>query len=128
MGKIFEVQKPFCTNSLSVAEDPSGKKRLILDVSCLNTFLWKEKIKFDDWKVFEEFIDTESEAFLFKFDLKSGYHHIDIHKDYQKFLGFSWVNGKGQKKYYLYSVLPFALSSGPLIFTKIVRGAGGDME
>ena len=120
-GKIFEVQKPFATNPLSVAEDPSGKKRLILDVSFLNQYLWKEKIKFDDWKVFEDFIDSDSEAYLFKFDLKSGYHHVDIHRDHQKFLGFSWSFKNEPKRYFLYSVLPFGLSSGPLIFTKIVR-------
>ena len=119
-GKIYEVRKPFATNPLSVSEDPSGKKRLILDVSYLKQFLWKEKIKFDDWKVFEDFIDSDAEAYLFKFDLKSGYHHVHIHKDYQKFVGFSWNFG-GQKRYFLYSVLPFGLSSGPLIFTKIVR-------
>ena len=119
-GKIYKVRKPFATNPLSVSEDPSGKKRLILDVSFLNQFLWKEKIKFDDWKVFEDFIDSDAEAYLFKFDLKSGYHHVHIHKDYQKFVGFSWNFG-GQKRYFLYSVLPFGLSSGPPIFTKIVR-------
>ena len=106
---------------MSVAEDPSGKKRLILDVRFLNQYLWKEKINFDDWKVLEDFIDSDSRAYLFKFDSKSGYHHIDIHRDHQKFLGFSWSFGNGPKRYFLYSVLPFGLSSGPLIFTKIVR-------
>uniref|UniRef100_A0A7M5XH70 Reverse transcriptase domain-containing protein n=1 Tax=Clytia hemisphaerica TaxID=252671 RepID=A0A7M5XH70_9CNID len=102
-------------------QSPSVKKRLILDISFLNQFLWKEKIKFDNWKVFEDFIDSDAEACLFKFDLKSGYHHVDIHCDHQKYLGFSWNFGKGPKRYFLYSVLPFGLSSGPLIFTKIVR-------
>ena len=26
----------------------------------------------------------------FSFDLKSGYHHVDIHEDSQNILGFSW--------------------------------------
>ena len=95
---------------------------MILDVSFLNQFLWKEKIKFDDWKVLEDFIDSDAEAYLFKFDLKSGYHHIDIHKDHHlKFLGFSWSFENEPKRYFLHAVLPFGLSSGPLIFTKIVK-------
>ena len=32
--------------------------------------------------------------FMFKFDLKSGYHRIDILQEHQTFLAFSWpVNG-----------------------------------
>ena len=27
---------------------------------------------------------------MISFDLKSGYHHIDIHPNHQTFLGFAW--------------------------------------
>ena len=30
----------------------------------------------------------EIHEYLFKFDLKSGYHHVDIHPNYYQFLGF----------------------------------------
>ena len=50
------------------------------------------------------------------FDLRSGYHHIDIHPDSQTFLGFCW---KG--KYYKFTVLPFGLSSACFVFTKVMR-------
>ena len=40
--------------------------------------------------------------FLFKFDLKSGYHHVEIFKPHWKYLGFSW--GKGEKKPFMYSL------------------------
>ena len=26
--------------------------------------------------------------YMFKFDLKAGYHHVDIHPEYHKYLGF----------------------------------------
>ena len=58
---------------------------------------------------------------MFKFDLKSGYHHIEIHKDCQKYLCFSWKFADGTTKYFQFAVLPFGLSSAPYIFTKIVR-------
>ena len=118
---VREVNKPEFTSPLSVAYNSKGKKRLILDLSYLNHFIWKEKIKFDDLRIFENFIDSDSKAFLFKFDLKSGYFHVDIHKDFQKYLGFSWIFKDGRKKYFQYTVLPFGLTSAPFIFTKIVR-------
>jgi hypothetical protein len=59
-------------------------------------------------------------GFMFKFDLKSGYHHVDIHPSHRKFLGFSWfLNGK--VSYFRFACLPFGLSSAPYIFTKVVR-------
>ena len=61
-GHIYEVKNPFTISPLSVSEDPSGKKRLILDLTYINKFLWKEKIKFDDWKSFENYVDEGKEG------------------------------------------------------------------
>ena len=58
----------------------------------------------------------EKDCFCIKFDLKSGYHNIDISEEFQTYLGFSW-----NQKYYRYTVLPFGLSSAPFIFTKCLR-------
>ena len=52
---------------------------------------------------------------MFKFDLKSAYHHIDILDDHQTFLGFSWVVN-GVRKFFAFTVLPFGLSSVPYMF------------
>ena len=54
--------------------------------------------------------------FLFSFDLKSGYHHVDIAKEHWKYLGFSWGSC-----YYVFTVLPFGLASACYICTKLVR-------
>ena len=53
---------------------------------------------------------------MFTFDLKSGYHHIDIHPDYQTYLGFAW-----EGKFYVFTVLPFGLSTACYVFTKVLR-------
>ena len=58
----------------------------------------------------------EKGDYLFSFDLKAGYHHIDIAEEHHKYLGFSWQN-----RYYVFTVLPFGLSTACYIFTKIVR-------
>ena len=52
--------------------------------------VYKDEIKFEDWKYFESYLEGK-EGYLFKFDLKNGYHHSDIFEARQKFLGFSWV-------------------------------------
>ena len=62
----------------------------------------------------------EKGASLFKFDITQGYHHIDIFEDQQQYLGFSW-KFDGTERYFVFTVLPFGLSSGQFIFTKIMR-------
>ena len=57
---------------------------------------------------------------MFSFDLKSGYHHIDIYPEYCKYLSFAWEFGSGSR-YFSFQVLPFGLNSAPLIFTKCLR-------
>ena len=56
--------------------------------------MYTHKVKFDEWKCFQNFLNAGSK-FMFKFDLKSGYHHIDINETFQTYLGFSWkIDGK----------------------------------
>ena len=57
---------------------------------------------------------------MYKFDIKQGYHHIDINSEYEKYLGFAWEI-KGILKYYVFTVLPFGLTAAPYVFTKTMR-------
>lgn len=92
--------------------------RLILDLRHVNNHTWKEKFKFEDIR--NACIYLSSDHHMFKFDLKSGYHHIDILQGHQAYLGLSWVVN-GVRKFFVFTVLPFGLSSAPYIFTKVVR-------
>ena len=58
---------------------------------------------------------------MFSFDLKSGYHHVDIYPGHRKFLSFSWRFSDGAVRYFQFSVLPFGLSSAPYVFTKLLK-------
>jgi len=80
--------------------------------------LFKERISFDDWNEFKNFISEN--GYAYKFDLKKGYHHVEILKEHQTFLGLSWESGK-VKCYFIFTVLPFGLSPAPMIFTKLLR-------
>ena len=64
-------------NTHSVSINSSGKKCLTLDLRYISTHVYKYKIKFEDWKCFEHYLESKEE-YLFKFYLKNGYHHIDI--------------------------------------------------
>ena len=109
---------PSVVNPLTVSVNDKGKKRLVLDLRHVNPHVWKEKIKFEDWKIVLEYVKQGD--CVFGFDLKSGYHHIDIHPNFQQFLGFQW-NYNGKTQYFMFTVLPFGLSSAGHIFTKLIR-------
>ena len=84
----------------------------------MNHYIYKDRIKFDDWKIMEQFVHKGD--FFFKFDIKPGYHHVDIWEEHQKYLGFSW-NLWGHDRYFLFTVLPFGITSCPFIFTNVMR-------
>ena len=120
-GRVIEVVvPPLVVNPLSVSIQATGKKRLILDLRYVNKCLRKMRVKYEDWKVALSYFMTE--AFMFSFDLKSGYHHIEIFEGHQTYLCFSWRHGSSNfTKFYVFTVLPFGLSSAPHIFTKTLK-------
>ena len=63
---------------------------------------------------------SPSNLWTYSFDIKSGYHHVGIYPSHQRFLDFSLVFN-GVRKYFKFVILPFGLSTGPYIFTKVMR-------
>ena len=120
-GRVIQVvDAPFVVNPLSVSVQPSGKKRLMLDLRHVNKCLKKYRFKYEDWRVALSYF--EKDAHMFSFDLKSGYHHIEIASEHQTFLGISWKLHQAEGfQYFVFSVLPFGLSTAPYIFTKCIR-------
>ena len=111
-------QKPIVCSPLSVVSNSAGKLRLVLNLKYLNQFMHTVKFKYEDLRTAA--LLFEKEEYLFKFDLKSGYHHLDIHPDQTRFLGFQWR--KTEKPcYYVFAVLPFGLCTAPYVFTKLMR-------
>lgn len=120
LGCINEVYyPPDIINPLSVSIQKSGKKRLILDLRHVNKYIYKNKFRCEDLTVAKEILHPGD--FMFTFDLKSGYHHVDIFQDHRKFLSFAWVFSDGRTRYFQFSVLPFGLSSAPYLFTKLLK-------
>ena len=119
-GLVVEVNaRPHCCNPLTVSD--KGKLRLVLDLRHVNQFLESKTFKYEDLKTFSEI--TERGDFFINFDLKSGYHHIDIHPAHQKYLGFQWqFEGEEEiTRFFVFTVLAFGLSPASYVFTKILR-------
>ena len=115
---ILKVEdRPFICSPLSVVDVPN-KKRLVINLRHLNSFLWKQTFKYEDLRTALLLFEKGDQAFTF--DLKSGYHHVDIHPSCWKYLGFSWEI-EGVRTYFVFKVLPFGLSSACYFFTKLLR-------
>ena len=110
---------PDIVNPLSVSVQSSGKKRLILDLRHINLHVYKQKCKCEGLHTIKNAFSED--YYVFSFDLKSGYHHVDIFPDHRKYLAFSWDFGNGHTRYFQFTVLPFGLSSAPYIFTKLLK-------
>ena len=114
-GRLREVQEPPTVCSpLLVVTNRVGKQRLVLNLKYGNKFLRKEKFKYEDIRTGLLYFGRDE--YLCTFDLKSGYHHVDIHITSQQYLGCEW---KG--KHYVFTVLPFGLSTACYVFTKLMR-------
>ena len=110
-----------CQNPMSVAVNAEGKKRLVIDLSrCFNEEVHALKFKIEStWAALQM---VEKGDWMFAFDLKGAYHHIPMHQDYYKFLGFSIQRDNGQVEYFRYKMLPFGLNDAARVLTKLMRG------
>ena len=108
------IDIPHVCNPLSVVCNREGKLRLVLDLRFVNRYLWKCKFKYEDLRTVMTMFERED--YVITFDLKSGYHHVGMSQHQWKYLGFRW-----RSQYYVFTVLPFGLSSACYIFTKLLR-------
>ena len=95
--------------------DSGQKLRLILDCMQVNSFLRVPRFKCDDICTIRDLFEVGD--YFFKFDIKSGCHHIYILEGHQKYLGFLWESD-GKIHYFVFTVLVFGLATAP--FTKVV--------
>ena len=109
---------PLVSSPLQVVARDGGKRRLVIDLRYVNQYLHKFKFKYEGLDVAAQLLEDCS--WMTTFDLKSGYHHIDIHPVYQQYLGFSWKKD-GERCYYVFKVLPFGLATACYVFTKVLR-------
>jgi hypothetical protein len=93
----------------------SGEKtRLIFDCRFLNRFIKKNKFLQEDLRNVQKIVRPGD--YFAKIDLKKAYHQIVIHPQFRRHLGLM-INGRQ----FHFRVLPFGLSSAPMILTKALK-------
>ena len=101
IGCVKLVALPKVVRPLTVSVNSSGKQRLILDPRNVNQHLYKFPVKYEALDVLKTFVRPN--GFMVKFDLRSGYHHLDVFEEHQTYLGFAWNSGT-VTKYYVFTV------------------------
>ena len=102
MLNLHVQEVPHVCNPLSVVCSHKGKLRLVLDLRYVNRYLWKCSFKYEDLRTVLSMFNLGD--YVITFDLKSGYHHVDINEEHWRYLGFYW-----KKQFYVFKVLPFGL-------------------
>lgn len=107
--------QPTCVLPLGVVpKKGTSKYRLIFDARYINEHLVVPSFQYEGLSALPEILQPND--FLFTVDLKSGYHHIDMHPDAWPYLGFEW---RGQ--FFRFVQLPFGLAPACWVFTKVTR-------
>jgi hypothetical protein len=104
---------PRCISRLFGVRKPSGKLRVILDLTQLNLLLHPVTFRLPSLKDVRSLLHRPT--WLAKIDLQDAYHHVAIHPKYRPFLSFRWNKG-----IYWYRALPFGLSLAPAVFTGLM--------
>ena len=124
-GVVKKVtQRPHCCSPLTVAcrKLASGKvkKRLCLDLSRkVNKHLKREGVKLATLQ--KSFQLLERGDVQATYDLSSAYHHVKIHPDHQKFLGFAIPGEDGKDEFYQFECMPFGLASATKCLARITK-------
>ena len=116
---IEEVSTPpLVINPLTVAKK-GDKLRLVIDLRHIKKQVVNTRCKFEGLETAIQYL--RKNGYMSIFDLKSGYHHVDVVKSQHTLLGFAYTDFKGKRRFFQYKVLPFGLSTAGQIFTKIIR-------
>lgn len=107
--------QPYLVSALGVVlKKSNGKPRLIFDARFLNSHLHIPSFKYEDLSYCHQYMQP-NDHMVFT-DYKMGYHHVDIHPDFWKYLGIEWDGN-----FYTFTSMPFGLATACWAFTKITR-------
>ena len=84
---------PYVINPLIVAYNKKGKPGLVVDCRSLKKCLHPFKFKYEDISTASQMFEKVS--FLYAFDIRVAYNHIDIFYSHRTYLGFAWREEKG---------------------------------
>ena len=122
VSEVFE--KPLCCNPLTVASRyVNGLLKLCLCIDLsryINLLLKREAVSLPSLdKALKTLLPGDYQA---TFDLKSAFHHVLIHPDFCKYLGFAVPSKDGTRtRYFVFRVLPFGLASAVQLLARLTK-------
>jgi ribonuclease HI len=113
---IAELQQPpTVVSPLGVVpKKGTDKYRLVWDGRYVNSHLVIPTFSYETLAVLPDWARLGD--WVFTIDLKSGFHHVDLHPDFWHYMGFSW---KG--KFYCFTAMPFGLGPAPWCYTVLMQ-------
>lgn len=105
---------PTVVSPLGVVPKANGNLRLILDLRYVNEHLFCPHFKFESLKSLQDIL--VSSDLMATVDLQNGYWQMRMHPAFTQYLGFEW-----EGKFYVFTVLPFGLSTAPWCFQLLMR-------
>ena len=85
----------------------------------VNRYVHKQPCNIEGAETLHKFLPGSK--YLFGFDLKAGYHHVDIQPHQHTLLGFAFNDYKGLERFFVFKVMLFGLSSDGFVFTNLLR-------
>ena len=123
-GVVKRLQcRPWCTNPLTVSSrlvEGKLKKRLCIDLSRhVNLFLMIEAMTMNTLD--KSLALVQPGDWMATYDLTSAFHHIPIHPDHHKYLGFAIENEEGEEEFYAYTCMPFGLATATQCLARVTK-------
>ena len=103
-----------CVLPLRCVPKKQNKNRLVLDCRHVNENIVCPTFTQEGLQSVQDQIQEHDK--LISIDLENGFHHVEIKKEFQKYLGFQWSG-----RFYVWTVLAFGIKSAPYFFYKILR-------
>ena len=96
------------------------KNRMCIDLSrWINKWLNKENVTLTSLeKALRSLLPGN---YMATYDLASAYHHVRIHPDHWKFLGFSSTDEAGKDIFYVFTCMPFGLASATHCLARLTK-------
>ena len=102
-----------------MASNKEGKLRLCIDLSrWINDHCQTKKFRIES--VEDSMKTVKKVSWLYSFDLKSAFHHVNISEAHQKYLGFQAVIER-KKRLFKFRAMPFGYLDASRVITKVLR-------
>ncbi|VEN50435.1 unnamed protein product [Callosobruchus maculatus] len=92
----------------------NGKRRLILNLKSLNSYLSPDHFKLEDIRTALKLMNQN--CFLASVDLKDAYFLINVNVSHRKYLRFTFNN-----HLYEFTCMPFGICTAPFVSTKLMK-------